>query len=54
MSTTSTQELERWHSIAESALAQLRGDGVYSAEMIDSLRSHLASYREGLPASHER
>lgn len=51
---SSPEELERWHEIAERALAELRGRGVYSDEMVDALRSNVSRFRETAPASHER
>ncbi len=51
---SSPEEVMRWHAIAEAAVRELRGSGVYSEELIDALLAHLDSYRGQLPAAHGR
>ena len=49
----SDEELALWHGIAESALTELQGQGIYSRGTIDELRGHLERYRNTTPAAHD-
>jgi TRAP-type C4-dicarboxylate transport system substrate-binding protein len=41
-------EVDRWEAISEDAAERLVEEGVLSAEMVETLRSHLVTYRAGL------
>jgi TRAP-type C4-dicarboxylate transport system substrate-binding protein len=43
--TASPEELERWRNIAERAIVRLLDEGVFSVEMIESIRTQLSEYR---------
>ena len=54
VSTSSDEELERWYQIADLSLGKLRQDGVYSADLIDTVLTKLGEYRGRPPATHAR
>ena len=41
-------EVDRWESLSKDAAARLIEEDVLSSEMVETLRSHLATYRAGL------
>nr|UXE46170.1 hypothetical protein Hi04_10k_c5801_00028 [uncultured bacterium] len=45
--TLSADEQKRWQDFANTAIEQLKDKNVYSPEMLEQLRSELASYRSG-------
>lgn len=49
---SSDGELQRWHDIAERALAKLRRGGIYSEDLLDDVLAGLAAYRAQPPAAH--
>jgi TRAP-type C4-dicarboxylate transport system substrate-binding protein len=49
--TASPEELQRWRNVAEQAIVKLLDEGVFSAEMIGSIRSQLREYRNSRDAT---